>query len=87
MSIQIQNQITEVTVTPEQTKVTVQSPGVQGAQGVQGQTGATGAAGPNEIGNYPIEVTAPQQGDVLQFNASSKWVNSPQANITDGGNF
>ena len=87
MSVQIQNQITEVVVTPEQTKVTVESSGTQGARGAQGETGAAGAPGPNDIGGYAIELNAPQQGDVLQFNASSKWVNSPQANITDGGNF
>lgn len=84
MSVTVQNQVTEVSVTPTPTKVIVQTVGVQGAQG---ERGATGADGPNDIGGYTIEITSPQQGDLLQFNASSKWVNSPQANITDGGNF
>lgn len=84
MSLTLQNQVTEVNVTPTPTKVNITSVGVQGAQGIQG---VQGVPGPNDIGGYTIEITSPSSGDLLQFNSSSKWVNSPQANITDGGNF
>lgn len=84
MSLTLQNQVTEINVTPTPTKVNITSVGVQGAQGIQG---IQGVPGPNEIGGYSIEINSPQNGDLLQFNSTYKWVNSPQATVTDGGNF
>lgn len=82
--VTIEDAGTAVEVKTIKQNVDVQDVGVQGAKGDQG---AQGVPGPNQIGGYVIEITTPQAGDLLQFNAGSKWVNSPQANITDGGNF
>lgn len=45
-----------------------------------------GPPGPNTIGGYPINVAALQPQDVLMFGIN-QWVNTPQTEITDGGNF
>lgn len=45
-----------------------------------------GVPGPNSIGGYPINITGAQQYDVLMFGVG-EWVNTPQTEITDGGNF
>lgn len=61
--------------------------GPKGDKGDKGDTGATGAPGPNAIGGYSIALNGtPGDGDVLAFQ-SNQWVNNPQANLTDGGNF
>ena len=61
--------------------------GDQGEKGDRGVQGVQGPAGPNLIGGYTIDI-APSvaSGDLLAF-SSNKWVNTPQSNITDGGNF
>ena len=46
----------------------------------------SGPAGPNAIGGYPISITSASNYDALMF-LSNEWVNIPQAEITDGGNF
>lgn len=45
-----------------------------------------GAPGPNSIGGYPFNIINAQQYDVLMFGVN-EWVNTPQVEITDGGNF
>jgi hypothetical protein len=39
-----------------------------------------------KIGGYTVELNQPQDKDVLQL-SSSKWRNTSQVNLTDGGNF
>lgn len=69
------NLTVEVTPVPKQT--------IQISRGVQGPAGP---AGPNEIGGYPINITGATQYDVLMFGVG-EWVNTPQTEIADGGNF
>jgi hypothetical protein len=52
----------------------------------RGITGPPGPPGPNEIGGYPVNITSAQQYDVLMF-GTNEWVNTPQTEITDGGNY
>lgn len=76
VTIQDANQLNvQVTPTPRQT--------IQINRGVQGPPGPPG---PNTIGGYPINITGAQQYDVLMFGVN-EWVNTPQTEITDGGNF
>jgi len=61
--------------------------GPKGDKGDQGEPGETGAPGPNLIGGFPIQLSGSlSDGDVLAF-SSNQWVNNPQANLVDGGNF
>ncbi len=55
-------------------------------QTIQIDKGVQGPPGPNTIGGYPINITSAQQYDVLMFGVG-EWVNTPQTEITDGGNF
>jgi hypothetical protein len=71
----VASQIVQVTTVPNQI--------VQINRGV---SGPSGPAGPNDIGGYPINVTSPQNLDALMFQ-SNAWVNIPQTEISDGGNF
>jgi hypothetical protein len=48
--------------------------------------GLYGPAGPNTIGGYGFNIQNLQSKDVLMFGTGS-WENTPQAEITDGGNF
>lgn len=48
--------------------------------------GRAGPPGPNTIGGYPIAITSAQNYDALMF-VSNQWVNIPQTEIADGGNF
>lgn len=57
--------------------------GLRGPQGIQGPQGIPG---PNEIGGYPVMVTDAQENDTLLLKSWS-WQNTPQAELTDGGNF
>lgn len=52
----------------------------------RGLVGPVGPPGPNEIGGYPVNITSAQQYDVLMFGVN-QWVNTPQTEITDGGNY
>lgn len=52
----------------------------------RGLIGPVGPPGPNEIGGYPIAITGAQNYDALMF-VSNQWVNIPQTEIADGGNF
>jgi hypothetical protein len=55
-------------------------------QTIQINRGVKGDAGNSDIGGYPVSVTSPNQYDVLMFGVG-EWVNTPQTEITDGGNF
>lgn len=52
----------------------------------RGAAGPIGPPGPNAIGGYPIVITGAQNFDALMF-VSNQWVNIPQTEIADGGNF
>jgi hypothetical protein len=62
----------QVTPTPKQT--------------IQINRGVRGADGGDKIGGYPVTITSPQQYDVVMFGVN-EWVNTPQTEIADGGNF
>jgi hypothetical protein len=62
----------QVTPTPRQT--------------IQINRGVQGASGNNDIGGFPVSVTAPQNYDALMF-LSNEWTNIPQTELSDGGNF
>ena len=50
----------------------------------QGWVPNTGGGG--SVGGYPVNLTNPQPQDVLMF-GTNEWVNTPQTEIADGGNF
>lgn len=52
----------------------------------RGVAGAPGPPGPNTIGGYSINVSGAENYDALMF-LENEWVNIPQVEITDGGNF
>lgn len=52
----------------------------------RGLVGPAGPAGPNTIGGYPISITDAANYDALMF-LNNQWVNIPQTEIVDGGNF
>lgn len=92
-----------VTAVPSNTNVTVQNANnivanIQGGnevnvqvtptpkQVIQINRGVKGADGGDNIGGYPVSITGAQQYDVLMFGVN-EWVNTPQTEIADGGNF
>jgi len=48
--------------------------------------GLAGPPGPNTIGGYGFDIQNLQAQDVLMFGGAA-WENTPQTEITDGGNF
>lgn len=52
----------------------------------RGIVGPVGPSGESNIGGYPIQITGAQNYDALMW-LSGTWVNVPQTEITDGGNF
>jgi hypothetical protein len=56
------------------------------AQTVTIDRGVTGPPGPSSIGGYGFNITNLQAQDVLMFGGAA-WENTPQTEITDGGNF
>ena len=93
--------VTSQVVQPLENPATIYQSGSQGPQGPQGDVGPTGPQGPqgdigpqgpegpsgtSTIGGYGFDFTSLQTGDLLQFGIGT-WVNTPQGNITDGGNF
>jgi hypothetical protein len=48
--------------------------------------GLSGPPGPNAIGGYGFNIQSLQAQDVLMFGGAA-WENTPQVEITDGGNF
>ena len=67
----------QVKVTPVPNQV------VQINRGVQGPAGP---AGSSDIGGYPTVITSAHNYDALMF-LNNAWVNIPQTEISDGGNF
>ena len=55
-------------------------------QVIQINRGVKGDDGNSTIGGYPVNVTNAQRYDVLMFGVG-EWVNTPQTEVTDGGNF
>ena len=53
---------------------------------VQINRGVQGPSGNNNIGGYPVAIDGPQNYDALMF-LNNEWVNIPQTEIADGGNF
>lgn len=53
---------------------------------VQINRGVQGPSGNDNIGGYPVSITSAQNYDALMF-LSNQWVNIPQTEIADGGNF
>lgn len=78
MNVQVtDNQNVNIQVTPvPRTEITIN----------RGLVGPAGPAGPNTIGGYPINISSAQNYDALMF-VSNEWVNIPQLEIADGGNF
>lgn len=77
--------------------------GLQGPQGSQGDPGLSAydlwleegnvgtlsefyAAMAQSVGGYPVAISNPLERDVLAFSAGT-WINRPETQITDGGNF
>ena len=93
----------KVSAVPSNTTVTVQdgnniTANIQGGnninvtvtptpkQVIQINRGVQGASGNDNIGGYPVVISDAQRYDVLMFGVG-EWVNTPQTEITDGGNF
>jgi hypothetical protein len=55
-------------------------------RGIVGPQGPVGPSGESTVGGYPVTITSPQTRDVLMF-MYGEWVNIPQTEVTDGGNF
>lgn len=92
-----------VSAVPSNTNVTVQdgnniTANIQGGNNVnvsvvptpkqiiQINRGVKGNDGGDKIGGYPVVITDAQRYDVLMFGVG-EWVNTPQTEVTDGGNF
>lgn len=75
----------EIIQTPEETTVVVldEQPAEIISEGVMGPPGPPGN---NLIGGYSVALVNPQLGDLLSF-GGDKFVNTPAASLTDGGNF
>lgn len=52
----------------------------------RGIVGPVGPSGESNIGGYPISITGAQDYDALMW-VDGEWINVPQTEITDGGNF
>lgn len=55
-------------------------------RGLVGPMGPPGPSGGTTIGGYPVSISGAQNYDALMF-VSNEWVNIPQTEISDGGNF
>ncbi len=78
-----QNNITIDVVPPVTNTINVTPPPTQT---IAINRGLVGPPGPNTIGGYPIAIASAQNYDALMF-VSNQWVNIPQTEIADGGNF
>jgi hypothetical protein len=52
----------------------------------RGIVGPVGPSGESNIGGYPISISFAQDYDALMW-VDGEWINVPQTEITDGGNF
>ena len=72
---------------PVSIEVSLVNSGPQGAQGPQGEKGDKGDPGDaTTLGGVPVVITSPSNYDVIQY-VSGNFVNRPQSDITDGGNY
>ena len=55
-------------------------------QVIQINRGVQGPSGNESIGGYPVNIEDAQNFDALMF-VNNQWVNIPQTEIADGGNF
>jgi hypothetical protein len=55
-------------------------------QTIQISRGVAGPPGSDDIGGYPVNITNATRYDVIMF-GTGEWVNTPQTEIADGGNF
>lgn len=81
-----QNNVTIGVVPPVTNTINLTPPPTQTVAINRGIIGPAGPPGPNEIGGYPINLTAPSEYDALMF-VANEWTNIPQTEIADGGNF
>lgn len=59
--------------------------GLIGPRGEKGDSGDLALASISDLGD--VQLTSPQEGDILIYNNNNKFINRPQENLTDGGNF
>lgn len=78
-----QNNVTIDVVPPVTNVINVTTPT---APNISINRGLVGPPGPNTIGGYPIAIASAQNYDALMF-VTNQWVNIPQTEIADGGNF
>lgn len=81
-----QNNVTIEVAPPVANVINVTPPPTQTISIDRGLIGPAGPPGPSTIGGYPIAITSAQNFDALMF-VSNQWVNIPQTEIADGGNF
>ncbi len=86
MSVEVKTLKQVVQVVDQGTTVDVKTVKPQIEVTAVGPQGPRGADADGKIGGYNVNLNNPQNLDVLQFQ-SQEWVNSPQTNLTDGGNF
>jgi len=86
VNVQDANNIQVNVAPPARVNVEVTPVATQTIQINRGVAGPPGPPGPNTIGGYPINITSAQPQDVLMF-GTNEWVNTPQTEIADGGNF
>lgn len=75
----------EIVETTQETTVVVveQPPSEIISEGIQGPPGPPGN---NLVGGFNVVLSNPLPGDLLSF-SGDKFINTPPANLTDGGNF
>jgi len=88
ISVQVVNQNNvDISVTPPvKNTINVTPPATQTITIDRGAAGPAGPPGPNTIGGYGFNIVGLQPYDVLMFGGAA-WENTPQTEITDGGNF
>jgi hypothetical protein len=88
ISVQVVNQNNvDISVTPPvKNTINVTPPATQTITIDRGAAGPPGPPGPNTIGGYGFNIVGLQPYDVLMFGGAA-WENTPQTEITDGGNF
>lgn len=76
-----------VTQSPISVELSLTNIGPKGDSGEKGDKGDKGDPGDTtSINGYPVSISNPSPYDVISFVAGS-FVNKPQADITDGGNY
>ena len=63
--------------------VDISAPGPQGAPGPAGPPGPPNTT----IGGYAVDMSGVASGDTILFGNQNAWINAPEQDLTDGGNF